>query len=194
MTHPAEWNPIPHRLDVRCPACARGAEFEFAEVVRIERKADIPAFEAHSQLEYHRFTNPSLGQDWHGAVFFAGLHGSAQTLRDLPDGYYSTDWEHPRYLRAEVGLGWGSVRCSCGLRQKHTLNWPLEAYYQVEYRGHGLWAFHREAAIDLRNYVASEHRVRSNYRWEAMLRHVPSAFLAAKARDTVVKRLDRLLK
>jgi len=190
LTHPAEWNPIPHRLEILCPHCQSCAAFEFAEVVRIQKKSDIHAFEDHPQLEYHRLSDPRSGQDWHAAVHFPGLQGPPH---DLPHGYTASDWEHSPYLRGEVGLGWGSVRCGCGVRQKHTLQWPKEAYFQIEYRGQSLWAFHRESVIDLRNYIQAAHRNLEDYRWRAMLRHVPSVFLAAKARKTVVKRLDRCL-
>jgi hypothetical protein len=56
-----------------------------------------------------------------------------------------------------------------------------------------LWAFHRESAQELRKYLASEDRNRERYRWELFLRHIPATFMTAKARDAVVKRLDRIL-
>ncbi len=56
-----------------------------------------------------------------------------------------------------------------------------------------MWAFHRESAVALRDHVAAKHRARKGRRWSSMLLHVPSVFLAAGARETVVRRLDRLL-
>jgi hypothetical protein len=34
MTRPYEWRPIPHHLDIVCPACRQCAEFEVAETVK----------------------------------------------------------------------------------------------------------------------------------------------------------------
>jgi hypothetical protein len=88
----------------------------------------------------------------------------------------------------------GAVACNaCGLRARHCLDWPKDALFQIDYCGHVLWAFHRESAQELRSYIASEDRDREGYRWELFLRHIPTTFLTAKARDAVVKRLDRIL-
>ncbi|AKV01372.1 hypothetical protein AKJ09_08035 [Labilithrix luteola] len=56
-----------------------------------------------------------------------------------------------------------------------------------------LWAFHRESAEYLRRFLASAARDHERYRWANFLLHVPDVFLSAKARETVVKRLDRIL-
>lgn len=84
MTGTYEWNPIPHRVDVTCPACRCCAEFEFAEVVRIKLKTDVPFFQASDSFEYRQFED-SLGHLWHAALFFEGLHGSpSKAIHDLP--------------------------------------------------------------------------------------------------------------
>lgn len=37
-----DWNPMPHKVDINCPSCGERAVFEFAEVVRIKLKKDVP--------------------------------------------------------------------------------------------------------------------------------------------------------
>lgn len=193
MTGPYEWNPMPHVLEVNCPKCGAPAVFEFAEVVRIQRREDIPYFENSSLFEYCKFQGS--GGRWHGAVYYALLHGPpGGTITNLPAGYSPSDWNHSRYLYRSHGTDVGAVACdACGLRTRHNLQWPSDARFQIDYRGQVLWAFHRESAQELRRYIASNDRNRENYRWEAFLRHVPTEFLTAKARETVVKRLDRIL-
>ena len=196
MTGTYAWNPMPHRVSVRCPACAQHASFEFAETVRIKRKADIPFFEKSRLFEYAFIEVSRAGQNFNAALFYAGLHGgSTAAIRELPDGYSPEDWDHSRYLYRSWPTDRGSVVCpSCRLHRKHVLRWPEDAWFQVEYRGSTLWAFERESATVLRDHIAStERRLRRRRRWSSLLLHVPKEFLVASARATLVKRLDRLL-
>ncbi len=185
---------MPHLLDVACPACRHRAEFEFAEVVRIHLKSDVEFFKKHKVFEYREFQD-SCGHFWHGALYFQGLHGSPhQAIHELPDGYSARDWEHSRYLCNRNGLRAGSIRCSnCQVRGMHMLNWPDDAYFSIAHRGHVLWAFHRESAVELMQYLLSDDRSISRYRWTSFLLHVPSVFKVRKARDAVVKQLCKLL-
>ena len=195
MTGTYDWNPMPHRVSVRCPACAQHAVFEFSEVVRIRRKVDIPFFRDNPLFEYALIQGAWAGTNWHGAVFYAGLHGSTAVLRKLPEGYAPEDWNHSRYMIRSRSTDRGTIVCAaCGLRRKHSLVWPESAWFQIDYRGKTLWAFERESATALRNHILSPDRKPTRrQRWASFLLHVPSAFLAAAARATVVKRLDRLL-
>jgi hypothetical protein len=108
------------------------------------------------------------------------------------------------YGHGEEGL----LQClACGRQGSHILDWPEDAYFKIDYRGRALWAHTRQDTQILRDFIASKERV---HRGEEMLRHdghrwvsrwrpaqflrfVPSHFLTAKARDRVVKLLDRLL-
>lgn len=185
---------MPHGVDVACPACAKPAVFEFAEVVRIALRRDVPFFQAHPLFEY-RLCQDSCGNKWHAAFFFHGLHvRDTGALRDLPEGYSPSDWDHSKHLVRSHGTDWGAAFCAnCGLRRRHQLAWPKDARFQVDHRNTVLWAFNRESALELRDFIASDHRDRSKYRWEAFLRHIPKEFLARGARKDVVERLDRLL-
>lgn len=194
MTGPYEWNPMPHRLDAKCPACRHSATFEFVEIVRIKRENDVSFFQNHRTLEY-AFLKDKMGNGWHAALFFAGLRvTSTSAIGTLPSGYETNDWEHSPFLYRNHGTDLGTVSClACGIRRKHILSWPSDAFYQTEYRGQVLWAFHRESAVDLRDYIASTDRDRTAYKWRSFLRHIPNAFLDASAREHVVKLLNRLI-
>jgi hypothetical protein len=194
MTRPYEWRPIPHQLDITCPACRGRAEFEFAEVVRIKLKADVEFFEKSSLFEYQQFQD-SCGQKWHAAIYFQGLHGRPQqAIHELPEGYAAADWDHSRYPKNRSEWPVGSIRCgSCHTPARHVLRWPDEAHFSITYRNHVLWTFHRESAIDLMEYLQSKERNRSRYRWGAFLLYVPTVFKVGKARESVVQQLRKLL-
>lgn len=194
MTGVYEWKPIPHCLDIVCPVCRHRAEFEFAEKVTIKLKADIAFFRDSSVFEYRRFQDFE-GRTWHGAVYFQGLHGDPRkTLHNLPAGYAAQDWEHPRYLSNRANWPVGSFRCDrCHARGMHWLNWPQDAYFSVSYRNHVLWAYHREFAIALTDYLASKQRTVWGSGWPVFLQHVPTVFKVRKAREAVVKQMGKLL-
>lgn len=194
MTGTYDWNPMPHQVDIKCPRCGLHAEFEFAQVRRIERTADVAFFEKSTRFEYRRFQD-ACGHAWHGAVYYAGLHGDPCTaLGELPAGYAAGDWSHSKYGYRSHGLDIGSVRCDhCHRRGVHTLDWPADAWYAVPHKGQLLWAFHRESAADLHDYLLSKEREVSRYRWSSLLLHVPTAFKTHKAREAVCTQLQRLL-
>ena len=73
------------------------------------------------------------------------------------------------------------------------MSWPGDAYYAVRYRGKLLWAFNRETALELCEYVSGKIRDLTKYRWRTFLLHVPSIFKGRKARHEVTKQLMRLL-
>jgi hypothetical protein len=184
---------MPHVLDVLCPSCGSRCVFEFAEAAKIRHRSEVAAFQAHRHLDYELVEDRN-GARYHQAVFYAGLAlSSVESLRDLPDGYAPSDWAHSQYLtRRDPSRG--AIRCArCGLRARHTLRWPTDAAFSVLHKGQVLWAFHRESAVDLRDFIASTDRTASDYRWALFLRKVPGHFLGAKDRERIVKQLDRLL-
>lgn len=194
MTGPYEWFLMPHVLDVRCPSCRGCARFEHAEVVRIARKGDLPWFRESPWFEVRFFRRKHVGESHWGAIYFAGLSGPpTAAIRDLPDGYTSDQWAHRRTWERSHALDEGSLVCACGVRRKHGLAWPHDAYFQLEHRREVLWAFHREHAGLLREYVAGTDRTPRRSRYSTLMRRVPTSFLTAKAREAVVKKLDRLL-
>lgn len=193
MTGTYEWNPMPHKVDVRCKKCNGLAVFEFAEVVKIALKKDISFFQQNKLFEYQLLID-SCGHKWHGAFFFEGLHGSVKSITGLPEGYSPNNWAHSKYLKRSHGFDLGSVRCNCcGTNQVHAIDWPNEAYYSIEYKGHQLWAFNRESATDLHSFISGDERKVSDYKWRGFLLHIPTVFKTKKAREPVVKKLNRLL-
>jgi sarcosine oxidase delta subunit len=196
MTGTYDWNPMPHVVSVRCPRCSARAAFEFAEHVRIARKAEVPFFQKSKLFDYVFVKGRWHGQDWHAAVFHAGLHGGIGAIKALPKGYAPEDWAHSKYFVRSQQTDRGTVVCAaCGLRRKHRLAWPSDAWFQVEHRGKVLWAFDRSSANALRELIAATgaRKKTRRDRWSSFLLHVPKEFLAASARDSLGKKLDRLL-
>lgn len=184
---------MPHCLAVRCPKCHGRAEFEFAEIRPIRLRKDIPHFKAHNSFSYRQFQD-GCGHLWHGAVFYPGLHGPANGLDNLPEGYAPEQWTHSKYWRGGCGTGDGSIRCNlCRYRAKHVLSWPNDAYFLINYRGHVLWAYDQGSANALQAFLLSKSRDLYAHGYSRFLLHIPSIFKTAKARTAVTKALSRLL-
>lgn len=185
---------MPHVIAVSCPSCQQEAMFEFAEAVRISRAEDVEYFRNSQHFEYV-FQNRDAYKGHHRAFYYHGLLSNQMPqLDDLPDGYSIENWAHGPYLYRSHELDIGTVVCSrCSLRRKHHLNWPGDAHFRIEHRGETLWAFHKESLIDLIDFIASDDRNASQYKWHSFLRHLPKSFLGAKAREAVLKKLQRLL-
>lgn len=194
MTGTYDWNPMPHQVDIKCPSCGEHALFEFAEVVKISLKKDVPFFEESDLFEYYQFKD-SCGHKWHGAAYYANLHGGCtQAIRELPEGYKPEDWNHSKYLTRSHSIDLGAISCShCQTRQPYILQWPDDAFYSISIKGKSLWAFNRESAVELRDYIASSERKTNNYRWASFLLHIPTTFKKQNVRDNVVKKINKVL-
>ena len=194
MTGPYELNPMPYVLDVRCPDCGGHAKFEFAESADIHLRKDITYFQNSKDFEYVR-EQSSSGQTQHTALYFHRLgRRELSAIGDLPQGYSAGDWEHSKYLRMASFCHTGAILCAkCGLNCKHELDWPGDAFFQIEYRNNVLWAFDRDIASELLEYIASQDRDRHRFRHHLFLMKIPSVFLSKKARETVVKKLAAVL-
>ena len=194
MTGLYEWNPMPYRLEIKCPECQSRAFFEFAEIVKISLTKDIDFFKNSSQFDYQLFKD-HCGHGWHGAVFYPGLHGgSTASITELPEGYSSSNWNHSRYLSEHRDIRWGSFVCTnCSARKKHDLKWPEDAFYSMNHKGNNLWAFDRESAVELRDFIGSTARDESSYKWSRFLRHIPTVFKHQKNREPIVKQINKLL-
>ncbi len=195
MTGYYDLNLMPHVVTVRCPNCARAARFEFAEIVKIERKQDIAFFRHSDQFDYRVF-NGSQGQNWHAAIYYPGLNGiTLGAIEGLPKGYAPEDWAHDSvWSPSMVGQDIGSIVCHhCDLRKKTELSWPEDAYFQIAYKGKVLWAFNEDSAISLLDFIESEDRQRNKHKYQLFLRHIPSHFLHKHARGPVVKKLAKAL-
>ncbi|MEQ8751683.1 MAG: hypothetical protein RIC52_18090 [Amphiplicatus sp.] len=194
MTLPYSVNPMPHSLAVSCPGCGTEATFEFAETAAIARTEDRAFFQRSALFDYGE------GRDSSGtfrafAVFYHGLHSMAELEREkLPEGFSADHWRRPATPLRPPDQTAGAVVCrSCGLRRKHKLNWPADAFFKIEYKGKELWAHDREAAHELKDYVAGAARDRADSKRRAFLMKIPAHFLAKRAREEVTRQLEKAL-
>ena len=161
-------------IDIKCPNCGRLAKFE--EPFEFVSRNNVAADETRPQHQ------------WGGWI----------VIERFPS---QCNWIPPsssqQYLRGggDDGKGGypvltnGLVQCSnCHYNVKHKLHWPNDAYWQWSIRGEVLWAWDKEHAQIILNYVKMEVRP-SRYSYN--LRYIPSHFLSAKVRDLVVKNIER---
>lgn len=160
-------------LDVLCPRCAGRATFREPFVFFTQPPADRPT---------HRWGG------WHVAERYPQL---------LP-------WQAPKgsssqYLASGPGDGRGYpllrrgvIECAaCCELFIHDLEWPEDAWWQWSIRGRMLWAWDREHAEQILDYVrATDRPARST---AGALGSVPAHFLTAKVREAVVKLMTRSL-
>lgn len=195
--------PAPSHV-VRCPNCTGPADFRFATAVHVGEK-NAAFFERSSDFEVVRGHDPN-GSFFSAALFFHGLSRPLEQLGQLPEPFTPRDWSARKYFpRARGFENRGSIRCGrCLSQRKHTLRWPSDAFYQIEYSGKVLWAYDRGSCLALVSFIESSsrnmsiqcsvegsHAVYSTL--DPFLRHIPSHFLKAKARSEIVKRLRSVL-
>jgi hypothetical protein len=185
---------MPHRVAVLCSDCASEAAFEFAERVRIKTNDDLHWFEKSKHFDCLKQAG-SDGQYYHAAIYYHRLTGNTlPIISDLPRGYKIEDWAHSEHQFRPLGDWRGTLVCeSCGKRSKHTLDWPREAYFQIEYRNQNLWAFDRASTAELIDYICASHRRADDFIYWPFLMKIPHVFLTRQARETVVKRLRKRL-
>jgi hypothetical protein len=180
-----------HKVAVKCPGCSNEATFEFAELIQIPHREDIPYFQNSRHFDYEKATRGSIGLH-HYAWYYHGLGRKQLALiDDLPEGYDPAFWDHLRFSYHSHGTDRGTIYCtSCDYRRKHVLNWPDDAYFSIVYKDSILWAFHREMVTELLKFIASDDRDFRKFRYRSSLMKIPKVFLTAKARDHVVKKLE----
>ncbi len=195
MTIPYSVNQLPYKVDIKCPSCRQRAQFEFAAIQRIRNKEDVEYFKNNQSFEYKRFQD-SCGHYWHGAIYYEGLHGHPlSAIHELPTGYDAAYWSHSKSAYTSKELNIGSVNCNfCSIRRKHSLQWPEEAYFQISYKNHILWAYNTESTNELNDYLISKSRDRSKYNWRYFLMHIPTVFKTQKAREPISKQLSKFQK
>ena len=90
---------------------------------------------------------------------------------------------------------WGICICpACGYHNKHLLNWPSDAYYAVQVRDQMLWAWNREYAAALRQYLETpEQPAAYTPEINNFLVKVPKTFRLKRNRELVRRKLARLL-
>tara|TARA_R110000868_G_scaffold158190_3_gene386134 strand:- start:17315 stop:17758 length:444 start_codon:yes stop_codon:yes gene_type:complete len=96
-------------------------------------------------------------------------------------------------------LSWaGRLTClDCGLNHVHEVDWPRDAFYRLAYRGETLWAFDRAMLADILAYLnagADRDKVRAASPFATRLMRLPKVFLAARAREALVGKIEALLR
>ena len=82
----------------------------------------------------------------------------------------------------------------CGYGNHHLLKWPDDAYFTVDIDDMSLWAWNRNHAIAIRDFVASTTRDVSTYPgYKLSLLHLPNRVLENSSRHLVVKRINQML-
>jgi len=107
-----------------------------------------------------------------------------------PDDYY----RHVSATRAVAERG--ITQCSCCHEARvHDMHWPEDAFWRWEIRGRVLWAFSREHAQVLREFISRSHRKPADFGVEfaGFLANLPAEFLHAQVRDEIVKRIEKSL-
>lgn len=164
-------------IDIICPDCGGLAQFE--EPFEFVSQDEVPPDETRPT---HR---------WGGWIvierFPSEIHWKAPS-------------ESSRYVRGGGDPGQGGyplrtkglVRCThCHANQMHRLNWPSDAYWQWEIRGQLLWAWDKEHAQQILDFIRQTARPA---RRSTRLKHIPAHFLSAKVRDLVVRKIERSIR
>ena len=173
MTDCNKYNPYPDTFSIRCPNCRKEATFSFPFIF-LWGNAD----NTQRQIQEHALPGCKLDK-WGGWTI----------LVNFPDLF---PWEPPASggrRRDDMGA---CVCGYCGTRALHRLNWPQDAYFACDVRGHTLWAWTRGHAQALKSYIESGDR-KTYPGYYLFLRHIPKVFLLAKNRETVSKKIQRML-
>ena len=162
-------------IDISCPSCSSRALF-------------------HEPFEFVGSNRDLVGRPYHE-------WGGWKVIELFPSVY---KWQPPKtssqYLRGggDNGLGGypllhrGLYQCDhCHNNQKHTLDWPRDAFWSWDIRGNQLWAWDANHAQRILDYIQPLSRIQCvSYD----LRYIPKEFLTAKVRELVVRRITKSLK
>ena len=191
------WLPMPNIVSVKCPHCSCHSEFSFSKSI-IPKKIDRAYFEKSRSFKTEKVLSDT---GWKYLAWYDPGLGkrNIDVIHDLPVGVKAEDFK-PNNFYVRHNLSRGVVVChSCSLRKLHTLTWPDDAFFEVDYKGETLWAFNREMALTILNYLQSSDRKKrivsttghvSQHSW---LRKIPTVFQTKKARREVVTKLRKVL-
>ena len=186
-------------LDIKCPDCDNFAKFSFAPYVRVKTNRDRDYFEKSSDFKVIEWRG--RGARFHRyALYYPRVSNALENTSDLPDGYTSESWKPVayRYVGTKKAVfasidDEGVLTCkSCPTMRRYKLNWPEDAHFQISYKGQRLWAYNREFAVSLLDYLESGIRASTNAR--PFLNSVPAVFQSSKARPWVVRDLKKKLR
>ena len=187
-------------LDVNCPDCGKPSSFTFAPYVRVETNTDKTYFENSKDFKLVEWR--SSGRSFRFlrfALYYPCVSNDLRNIKDLPDSYTANSWRPVRYTYQGLKKAAfnsveneGVLSCAaCPIVRRYILNWPDDAYFQISYKGEILWAYNRDFALSLLDYLSSD--LRGNTRSNPFLNSVPTVFQTAKARSVVVRDLKTKL-
>jgi hypothetical protein len=114
--------------------------------------------------------------------------GGGFAVERFPEVLPWRDRDNP-WVAGPGKANWGVIACpACGLRRKHPLDWPKEAFYRAEVSAALLWAYSREHLIQIQDYVAGDRTRRGGFD----MNRVPREFLQVRNRARVLKAIDRM--
>ncbi|QGS50007.1 hypothetical protein [Shewanella putrefaciens] len=192
MTGFYEFFSLPDRVEVVCPLCDGCATFTYAHVLQIEKK-DAHLFE-NEQFEIKLF-NQRFAHKWPCVLFFPPLFGAVSWREKFPEKYQgASTWEHRANSAFTDGTDLGLICChQCMAKQKHQLEWPQDAFYSIEFKGHLLWAFNKMMMQQIRDYIQAKDRDAVFASEPIVIRHLPTVFKLAKNREGLVKKINKLI-
>ena len=191
---------MPTTISVCCPRCDHHAEFTFSKAQSIKKK-DRDYFTRSRNFKTEKV------EYWDGSRDFVawndpGLGNNIDVISDLPANFESTDFKHNNrgffYYRRTYERG-VTVCKKCDFRRLVKLKWPEMSFYKVEYKNHMLWAYNREHALMIRDYLKDPKRqkrivsTRGLISQKAWLRKIPTVFQTKKATPHVIKKLEKLI-
>ena len=121
-----------------------------------------------------------------GRAVFSTSHGLPLpvTLRQADGTVLADNWD-------------GMMRCTaCGHAGAHALDWPAQAWFQIEYKGQILWAKDAAMLAEIRRFIAAgaeRNALGKTSEWRRYLLRIPSVFLSAQARAPLLKKIDKRL-
>lgn len=140
-------------------------------------------------------------------AYFPNLGNNLENIKELPESHSASEWQSSKSGFNGNGGGLGVMSCNgCYQRRRHDLKWPDDAYFNVDYRGHRLWAYDRAYAVKLLNYIRSDERHKAikghidlgDRKIEItgidnFLHKIPKIFQSKKARSHIVQKLEKRL-
>jgi len=136
--------------------------------------------------------------DWYGWPNAVTIHcpecGSKASLKN-PKQHIEMVGPSTRPLKRKyTDFADGHISClNCGLIKEIRIEWPVDAYYQGDVKGKLLWAWNKEHAIAIRNFIDSMERVYLGVRYSSALYHLPEHFEPAKNKGACLKALERMI-
>lgn len=161
------------QLEITCPEC--GGHSVFREPFRFLSAPGEAS--AHRWGSWHVVENYPEVMPWQAP---AGSSSQYLSLGGPGDG------------QGYALLHRGVVECRvCSKPFAHTLSWPDDAWWQWSVRGRLLWAWDRQHAREILEFVRAVDRPPRST--SGPIGSLPSHFLSAKVRDTVVKAIERTM-